>query len=107
MSSTPRQSSTSASSPPTDSPATFEDSIEEVERIIDRIERGEVGLEDSLREYERGVEIIRRCRGVLKQAEVKVEELTSRMQADATPGVGGSGGVGGVGSMTADGPART
>ncbi|MGE4197715.1 MAG: exodeoxyribonuclease VII small subunit [Phycisphaerales bacterium] len=74
--------------PPDDAPsASFEESIEEVERIIDRIERGEVGLEESLREYERGVELLRRCRGVLRNAELKVEELTARMQAE-----GGNGG---------------
>lgn len=59
----------------------FEGSLEEVERIIERIERGEVGLEESLTQYERGVELIRRCRAILQQAELKVEELTRRMQA--------------------------
>jgi exodeoxyribonuclease VII small subunit len=73
MSGTPKQNEPASS---------FEDSVEEVERIIDRIERGEVGLEESLREYERGVEIIRRCRGILKQAELKVEELTARIQGE-------------------------
>lgn len=72
---------TSNQTPP-DQP-NFEESVEEVERIIDRIERGEVGLEESLREYERGVEMIRRCRAILKQAELKVEELTARIQAES------------------------
>ncbi|MBC7771229.1 MAG: exodeoxyribonuclease VII small subunit [Pyrinomonadaceae bacterium] len=73
---------------PTDSPETstqsvaltFEASLEQVEQIIERIEQGEVGLEDSLTQYEKGVELIRRCRSILKQAELRVEELTQRMQ---------------------------
>lgn len=78
---------TSTPGPETSSPPatpTFESSLEEVEHIIERIERGEVGLEDSLTQYEKGVELIRRCRGILKQAELRVEELTQRMQ-DADP----------------------
>lgn len=85
---TPRPKSRSAAqSPETSSEAhtpSFESSLEQVEQIIERIERGEVGLEDSLTQYERGVELIRRCRGILKQAELKVEELTQRME-DADP----------------------
>ncbi len=60
----------------------FERAVEEVERIIDRIESGEVGLEQSIGEYERGVALIRRCRQVLERAEQRVEELTGQMQAD-------------------------
>lgn len=68
----------------------FEQALEQLEAIIERIERGEVGLERSLAEYERGVELIKRCRGILKHAEQRVEDLTSRMLADE-PGAGGSG----------------
>jgi len=68
-----------------ESEPSFETSLEEVESIIERIERGEVGLEESLTQYERGVELIRRCRGILKQAELRVEELTQRMQDSDLP----------------------
>jgi len=62
---------------------TFEDALEQVEAIIERIERGEVGLEESLAEYERGVELIKKCRGILERAEQRVEELTRRMESEA------------------------
>lgn len=62
---------------------TFEDALEQVEAIIERIERGEVGLEESLAEYERGVELIKKCRGILERAEQRVEELTRKMESDA------------------------
>jgi exodeoxyribonuclease VII small subunit len=59
----------------------FERAVAEVEKIIERIESGEVGLEQSIAEYERGVAMIRRCRQVLERAEQRVEELTGQMQA--------------------------
>lgn len=61
----------------------FERAVEQVEAIIQRIESGEIGLEKSITEYERGVSLIRRCRQLLDRAEQRVEELTSQMQADA------------------------
>ena len=60
----------------------FEDALERVESIIERIEKGEVGLEESITEYERGVELIKRCRGLLKKAELRVEDLTGKMKAE-------------------------
>jgi len=62
-----------------------------VEGIIERIESGQIGLERSLAEYERGVALIKRCRQVLDRAEQRVEELTAQMQADATKGSSGRG----------------
>jgi exodeoxyribonuclease VII small subunit len=77
---TERGSSSKAGRPPAE--LSFEAALEQVEGIIDRIERGEVGLEESLSEYERGVELIKRCRAILRRAEQRVEELTARMKAD-------------------------
>ena len=53
----------------------FESMIESLEQIIERIEGGEVGLEQSIAEYEKGMALIKRCREVLKKAEQRVEEL--------------------------------
>ncbi len=64
----------------------FEQAIEQLEAIIDRIESGEIGLERSIAEYERGVALIRRCRQVLESAEQRVEEL--QRQAGAEQGRG-------------------
>jgi exodeoxyribonuclease VII small subunit len=59
----------------------FERAVEQVEKIIERIESGEIGLEASIAEYERGVALIRRCRQVLERAEQRVDELTGQMNA--------------------------
>lgn len=69
---------------PSQPPANFESALEQVERIIERIEKGEIGLEESLVEYERGVDLIKHCRALLKRAEQKVEELTAKMKAEDT-----------------------
>lgn len=64
----------------------FEDNMAELESIIERIESGEVGLEESIVAYERGVAIVESCRGVLAAAELRVEELTERLRAGDEPG---------------------
>jgi len=54
----------------------YEAAVARLEQIIDRIESGEVGLEGSLVEYERGVILVARCREILDRAEQKVAALT-------------------------------
>lgn len=55
----------------------YEQAVAELEAIIDRIERGEVGLEQSISEYRRGTELLKRCRAILEVAEQQVQELTA------------------------------
>lgn len=54
----------------------FEGAMEALEAITDKIESGEIGLEQSLTEYERGMKLIARCREILDRAEQRVAELT-------------------------------
>lgn len=56
-------------------PKTFEDALRELEQILNEIETGEVGLEESLVKYERGNFLIQHCRGVLNGAEKQIELL--------------------------------
>lgn len=53
----------------------FEEALGQLESIIDRIEGGQIGLEASIAEYERGVALLKHCRDVLKKAEQRVEHL--------------------------------
>lgn len=55
---------------------TYEQAIERLEALIERIESGEIGLEESLKQYESGMALIRRCRAILGAAEQKIAELT-------------------------------
>ena len=53
----------------------FENAYQELEGIVERMERGEQDLESSLSDFERGVALMKHCHGVLKEAEQKVEIL--------------------------------
>lgn len=65
----------------------YEQAIDALETIVERIESGEVGLADSIEAYERGVRLIARCRSVLDQAEQRIEELDLK-RADGSSGAG-------------------
>lgn len=68
---------------PTDKELSFEQAIDKLEDIVERIESGEVGLEQALEQYEQGQTLIKRCRGILDQAERRIAELTQ--DADGNP----------------------
>ncbi len=57
-------------------PKTFEAAQEQLEQIIERIESGETGLEQSLEQYEQGMKLIKHCRDILDRAEKKIEQFT-------------------------------
>jgi exodeoxyribonuclease VII small subunit len=59
-------------------PQTFEQAIDQLEQLIEKIESGEVGLEEALKHYEQGTELIKRCRSILDAAEKRVAELTEK-----------------------------
>jgi exodeoxyribonuclease VII small subunit len=61
---------------------TFEESVDELEQIIEQIESGEVGLEESLARYEQGMKLIVHCRSVLDRAERRIAELTKTASGD-------------------------
>ena len=61
---------------------TFEQSLTELESVVDRLELGDMQLEESLELFERGVTLIRDCRTRLTSAERKIEELTESMNGD-------------------------
>lgn len=72
-----------------DGDAGFEASIDEVERIIEQIESGELGLDEQIDAYERGARLIQRCRDVLQKAGERVraiDEELDRLDADGADG---------------------
>lgn len=64
-------SKAAADTPPID----FERSLSELEAIVEKLEHGDLTLDESLQQFERGVQLARSCQGALKQAEQKVEIL--------------------------------
>lgn len=55
----------------------FEDALEQLESLIERVESGEIGLEEAITQYERGAALVKRCRSVLDVAEKRIAELTA------------------------------
>lgn len=53
----------------------FEDSLAELEQLVERMEQGNLPLEESLKLFERGVQLTRSCQKALKEAEQKVQLL--------------------------------
>jgi exodeoxyribonuclease VII small subunit len=57
---------------------TFEEAVAQLEGIVAAIESGQIGLEESLAKYEQGMELVKRCRGILDKAEKRIEQLTEK-----------------------------
>jgi len=54
---------------------TFEQSLAELERIVSELEQGDVSLDDALKQFERGIGLVRASQAKLEQAEQKVAIL--------------------------------
>ncbi len=65
-------------------PADFERALGELEATVDKLEHGDLSLEDALKHFERGVALARDCQASLKHAEQKVEILLQK-SATAVP----------------------
>ena len=55
----------------------FEKSLQELESLVERLEAGDLSLEESLKDFERGVALTRACQKALAEAEQKVQILLS------------------------------
>jgi exodeoxyribonuclease VII small subunit len=64
---------------------TFEQAQRELEQIVERLERGDIDLDEAIRLWERGEELYRVCVGKLDSAQGRIEELARRVES-ARPG---------------------
>jgi exodeoxyribonuclease VII small subunit len=55
---------------------TFEQAINQLKGIVDKIEQGEIPLQDSLEQYEKGMALIKHCRDILQKAEKRIEKIS-------------------------------
>ena len=53
----------------------FEKALDDLEKIVERLEQGEVSLDESLKLYEQGVKAFRLCRKILDRAEKRIQVL--------------------------------
>jgi len=61
----------------------FEQALSELETIVNRLERGDVTLEESVSIYERGEALKKHCDALLKNAEMRIEKIA--LGADGQP----------------------
>jgi exodeoxyribonuclease VII small subunit len=55
---------------------TFEQAIQQLKGIVDKIEQGQIPLQDSLEQYEKGMALITHCRDILQKAEKRIERIS-------------------------------
>jgi exodeoxyribonuclease VII small subunit len=54
----------------------FEQAIKELTGIVGKIEQGDIELQDSLKQYERGMALIKHCKDILQKAEQRIEKIS-------------------------------
>ncbi|MEW6331635.1 MAG: exodeoxyribonuclease VII small subunit [Pseudomonadota bacterium] len=65
-------------------PVNFEAALAELEKIVETMESGEQSLEESLKSFQRGIELTRACQQGLREAEQRVEKLVQKNGEFAT-----------------------
>lgn len=62
---------------------TFEENMQRLEQIVRAMERGDVPLEESLKLFQEGTELVRKCGKILDDAQLQVKKIATA--ADGTP----------------------
>jgi exodeoxyribonuclease VII small subunit len=65
--------------------AEFEASLDELELLVSRMEKGDMPLDESLAAFERGVGLYRQCRTALDAAELRVRQIIDPNDLDGAP----------------------
>jgi exodeoxyribonuclease VII small subunit len=68
--------------PPSDD-LSYEESLAELDKIVRALEDGQIGLEESLVQYEKGVGLIKRCYEQLRKAELRIRMLCGQDEQGA------------------------
>lgn len=64
----------------------YEEIARELEQVVSRLEEGNLSLAEALIEYERGVELVRRCNDLLDRAELRITELSASLSRSPATG---------------------
>ena len=65
-----------------DSEVDFEGALKELETLVSMMESGELSLDESLKAFERGIELTRKCQSSLEAAELRVQTLTNEKELE-------------------------
>lgn len=58
----------------------FEKSLDELEKIVEELQNGEISLDESIKLFERGIKLSNECRKTLESARQKITALTKEEQ---------------------------
>ncbi len=61
---------------------TFEQAIRQLTDIVGKIEQGEIPLQDSLNQYEKGMALIKHCKDILQKAEKRIEKISEEKKQE-------------------------
>lgn len=61
---------------------TFEQAIRQLTDIVGKIEQGEIPLQDSLNQYEKGMALIKHCKDILQKAEKRIEKISEEKRPE-------------------------
>lgn len=61
----------------------FEQAIKELTAIVAKIEQGDIALQESISQYERGMGLIKHCRDILQKAEKRIEKISEAKAEDS------------------------
>jgi exodeoxyribonuclease VII small subunit len=62
----------------------FEEALAELEKLVEEIESGRIGLEESIARYEKGIKLIKQCRTILDAAEKRIQLLAKAEGGELT-----------------------
>jgi len=65
-----------------ETPPSFEKDLEQLEEIVTALEEGGLSLDESLKQFESGIKLARRCEKALTEAEKKIETLTKNAEGE-------------------------
>jgi exodeoxyribonuclease VII small subunit len=57
--------------------------LTQIEEVVEKLESGEIDLEEAIKNYEKGMVLIERCRDILKQSKLRVEQLKKKAATGA------------------------
>jgi len=60
----------------------FEEAMEKLEKIVEDLESGELSLEDSVKSFEKGIELSKLCKKKLESAENRVKKIVEKAEGD-------------------------
>ena len=60
----------------------FEEAIKQLTGIVGKMEQGEISLQDSLGQYEKGMALIKHCREILQKAEQRIEKISEEQKSE-------------------------